>query len=541
MKYYLENLNILSQRFPYLYMLLLSINKKQYQVPSIKPSNVKIASNTDTIFVYKCSSIHSYLELIKWLKTKSKKLIFIEDNITNLYKFLHLKEANYLLSNENVSFHFFQKLEKLLDEITPTTKSRNIEVITFAKETKTFQKLKNEILQDSLISYFANHDRIYSYKIFKNFYSNFDKLKTSFLINKLKKAFKNRPAIICGAGPSLKYSFEILKKLENKALIMAGGSAITCLSKENILPHLGVIIDPNLEEYKRMKDSQSFEIPMIYSTRVNNGVFNTFNGPLGYIKAGICGFFEIWLEKELKIPGRHIYNKNEKRALSVTTVSLMIAKLLGCNPIILDGVDLAYSENKMYALDIIEDNNLKQDREDIGERPLLSKDKNNKDIFTNLKWEIESKWIATFATYNKNIEFINATKSGLKIDNVTDMSLEEVEKKYLQNQFDFKAYMHTLCQTSELEKAKKLDFNELKIKLKNSFLKCRDYLKEINVNDPEYKAILAKEELPDEIAYRYFLFEIAYTLHKFYPDAKNEPKLLEATNFFLKEFETLKS
>jgi len=219
----------------------------------------------------------------------------------------------------------------------------------------------------------------------------------------------------------------------------------------------------------------------------------------------------------------------------------MIAKLLGCNPIILDGVDLSYSENKMYALDIIEDNNLKQDREDIGERPLLSKDKNNKDVFTNLKWEIESDWISTFAKRNKNIEFINATISGLEIDNVINMSLEQIEKKYLQNQFDFKAYLHTLCQNSELANAKKQDFNFLKTKLKNSFLKCREFLQEIDNNDPEYRAILAKEDMPNEDAYRYFLLEIADTLNKFYPDVKNEPKLIEATDFFLKEFVVVKT
>ena len=105
--------------------------------------------------------------------------------------------------------------------------------------------------------------------------------------------------------------------------------------------------------------------------------------------------------------------------------------------------------------------------------------------------------------------------------------------------FDFEAYIHTLSQENMLTYAKSKDFKVLKLKLKNSFLNCKNYLLDILKNDPEYKAILAKEEIKDEIAYQYFLIEQNYTLKQFFDNDSKEliQNLLKATNLFLKEFD----
>jgi hypothetical protein len=535
MSYFLENLDILSKKFPFLYLLFIS--KINTNVPSIsKPNQIELnIKDFDVVFIYKCLlDPSSFEEINKWLLNEGKRLYFFEDDLSNLRSFFRTKIANDLLKNEKVSFHFFSKTDQLIEQITPDIRTKKIKVITFANETTHFLFLKKEILQHSLISYFANHDRIYSYKIFKNFYSNLDRLKFSFLVNKFKNKFKDKPAIVLGAGPSLKYSFEILKRLQNKALFIAGGSAITCLSKMNILPHLGVIIDPNFDEYERMKESNSFEIPMIYSTRVNSGVFKTFNGPPGYLKAEICGFFEVWLDEELKISYKSLPANNLVKALTVTTVSLMIARLLGCNPIILDGIDLAYSQNQRYSIDIIKNNKLNEN-EGFHNENYLFKDKNNKEVYTNLFWEIEKEWIASFASENKNIKFFNSTKDGLKIDGINDLALCEVEKTYLKDQFDYKSYIHFLIQNNMIKNAQKKDFSLMKSSLIKSFERCEKYFQQIIDNNPEYNAILAKEEILNEIAYKYFLMECEFTLNKFYNNSSNFSKLKEICKFFIDE------
>ncbi|HEU64784.1 MAG TPA: DUF115 domain-containing protein [Chlamydiae bacterium] len=549
---YQKNLKILSEKFPLIYMLLLTKSKnpknsllnqktsKQNKFETSKDSkNFNFLKNPlnelDTIYIYKCKNHSFLLELKKWLKKKDKKLIFIEDSLQNLQNFFTFDIANTFLNSENVDFHFVKDIKKDLQDIITKNLSTNIEVITFENFSKKFRNLKENILKNSLINFFSTHDSFYSHRLFKNFIKNLGVLKTSFLVNKFKDKFKNKPAIILGAGPSLNYSYEKLKTLSNKALIIAGGSAITSLTNQNILPHLAVAIDPNLEEFKRLKNSNAFEIPILYSTRVNFGIFNTFNGDLGYLKAGINSFFEVWLEHELKILGKYLKTKPDNMAMTVTTICLSLAKLFGCNPIIIDGVDLAFSENKLYASSITKDNKLDKNQNDIGDEPIILKDKNNQDIYSNLKWKIERDWLSIFAKKSKNIEFFNVTKSGLKIDNFEDATLDIIEKKYFFNDFDFKGYIHTLSQNYMLTQTKQVDFKALRVKLKNSFLRCQSYLKDIIKNDPEYKAILAEEELKDEIAYKYFLLEIDYTLNNFFDDANKTQKLLDASYIFLNE------
>ncbi|NGX43958.1 MAG: hypothetical protein K1060chlam3_00116 [Candidatus Anoxychlamydiales bacterium] len=552
MSVYQKNLKILSEKFPLIYMLLLTKSanssslllkrkaSKKNKFEGSKDSKTfdflkKPLKELDVIYIYKCKNHPFLLELKKWLKKKDKKLIFIEDRLQDLQSFFNFDIANTFLNSENVDIHFVQNIRKDLQGIVTKSLSTNIEVITFENFSKKFLNFKEKILKNSLINFYSTHDSLYSHKLFKNFIKNLGVLKSSFLVNKFKDKFKNRPAIILGAGPSLNYSYEKLKTLSNKALIIAGGSAITSLTNQNISPHLAVAIDPNFEEFKRLKNALSFEIPLLYSTRVNSGVFSAFNGDLGYIKAGINSFFEVFLEQELKILGKYLKTKPDNMAMSVTTICLSLAKLFGCNPIIIDGVDLAFSENKLYASSITKNNKLDTSKTDIGDEPLILKDKNNQDIYSNLKWKIERDWISIFAKNSKGIKFFNSTRSGLKIDNFEDTTLEAIEKKYLDEDFDFKGYIHTLSQNYMLTQAKKVDFKALKLKLKNSFLRSQSYLEDIIKNDPEYKAILAQEELKDEIAYKYFLFEIDFNLSKFYDSKKTSQKLLDLTQLFLNE------
>ncbi len=545
MMIYQKNLKILSKRFPLIYLHLLTKNKNSFfkqkigeeKKANLKNFNLKNPLNKlDTVYIYKCKDDRFLLKLKKWLIKKNKKLIFIEDDLQNLQNFFSFDIANDLLKKENVDFYLIKDIKQDIQDITKKSLSSNIEVITFADENKKFLAIKENIFKYSLINFFSTHDTINSHRLFKNFIKNFQKLKSSFLVNKFEDKFANKPAIILGAGPSLNYCYAKLKKISNKALIIAGGSAITSLTNQGILPHFSVIIDPNIEEFKRLKDSLAFEIPILYSTRVNSAVFNTFNGPIGYIKAGINSFFEVWIENELNILGRYLKTKPDDIAFSVTPICLSLAKLFGCNPIIIDGVDLAFSENKYYASSIIKDNKLNDNHQkDVIDKLVILKDKNDREVYSNLRWQVERQWFSSFAKRSKNIKFFNVTKLGLKIDNFEDTTLDIIEKKYLNEDFDFNGYIHTLSQNYILSHLEKVDFKALKLKLKKSFLKCQSYLKDIIKNDPEYKAVLAKEEIKDEIAYKYFLFEIEYTLNNFFDDKKKAQRLLDVSYVFLRK------
>ncbi|MBN2479862.1 MAG: motility associated factor glycosyltransferase family protein [Parachlamydiales bacterium] len=524
-----ENLDILSEKNPYLFMLLNTYVSKTKKTSIFKFFEKDIfLENVDFLFVYKPHQNISFKMFEKWLDNDEKALIFFEDDLDHLLNFFKSKNAFDFLKRDNVFFHFFNDADSFLNELSSKYFSHEIDVITFQIEDEKFLSLKDQILKKMKISFLSHHDSFFSNKIFKNFYSNIDQLSKSFYANKLKNKFKNVPAIVCGAGPSLKYSYEKIKKLENSALIIAGGSAIKCLTLNNINPHLGVIIDPNLEEFNILKNSLAYEMPIIYSTRVNSGVFNTFNGPIGYIKAFIGGMFEIFIDEKFKLPFEYVGKELSETSLSVTSVCISYAKYLGCNPIILDGLDLSYSDNKKYATDSFDDKKI-----DNNNKLIPAKSKDNKNIFTNHIFQIEKKCISDISKKLKNQKIYNATQSGLQIDNILDVSYEEILKKSKNfKEFDLKGYLHSLIQDSML-KIKDEDIEKLKKDIFESFKKSKEFLKIIISKNPEYKKILAEEDLKEEIAFKYFLFDLFYILEKRYDDSmKKFQKLFEAIDYF---------
>ncbi|NGX56434.1 MAG: hypothetical protein K1060chlam5_00675 [Candidatus Anoxychlamydiales bacterium] len=508
-KLFFENLNIISEKFPSFYFFIdKNYKKNNYEFPSIQIENLNL-ENIDILYLYKITN-QIPKKIIEWLsKDKNKKLIIIEDDVDKLHFFLYKKLAKSFLNNDQISIHYLFN-ENSLNEIIYKNPSNLIDVITLDKKSEKFEDLKDEIIKKNISSFYQMHNSIYSYKHFKNFFKNIDLLKDSFLANDLKDSFDKFSAIIVGAGPSLKYSIEKLKTLKNKALIIACGSAITLLSKNNITPHLAILIDPNFDEFLRVKEAFPVNVPVIYSTRVNNGIFSSLNGPIGYLKAAINGFFEAYLEKKINITQEYVGLELDEKALSVTSIAIEYAIYLGCKNIILDGVDLAYSENKEYLSNLIKD---KKVSSDPFEKKVLDISKNNERIYTNYKWQIEKECFSNIAKNHKDINFLNATKDGLKIDDFLDISYDNLEEKYLNASLDVSSYVHLLIENSKLEISND-QIEDIKKEIKDSFEKTISFLKTLINSKKEYEKILALSDLEEEIAYNYFLIEPFYTFSK---------------------------
>jgi hypothetical protein len=525
-KIFSENLNILSEKYitPY-FFIDKKYKKNNFLFPNIEEDiNLK---NIDVLYIYKITNKLNE-KILFWLENKNKKIIFLEDDIDKFHFFLYQKNAKNFLLNNKIDFLYLLE-EKYLNEIIYKNPSNLIDIISFDKKNKKFEEIKEKIIKKNISSFYQVHNAIYSFKHFKNFFKNLDLLPESFLANDLKNSFDKFSAIILGAGPSLKYSFEKINKLKNKALIIACGSSISFLTKNNILPHLAILIDPNYDEFLRVQDSLLFEVPILYSTRVNYGIFSALNANKGYLKASIGGFFEAFIDEKLNIKGEYIGEELDEKALSVTSIGLSFAKYLGCKNIILDGVDLAYSENKLYAQDVKQDKKLDLDP---FEKKILDISKNNKKIYTNHKWQLEKICFSNFAKNNKDINFINCSKDGLNIDNFLNISLDEVESKYLTSSLDVSSYLQLLIENSKLKISKK-EIENIKCDIKDSFEKSISFLKILNNSKKEYEKILALSDLEEEIAYRYFLIEAFDVFNRSYENKKYE-KLLDLANEFLK-------
>ena len=160
-----------------------------------------------------------------------------------------------------------------------------------------------------------------------------------------KKYFKNKPAIIVAAGPSLNREFETLRKIkvEGRAYILAGGSAINALINHDIYPDAFCTYDPTVKNQmvnQIIKDKQIKEIPMIFGSSVGFEVLEKYPGAIYHAITSQDTIIKELVETDL--PFVH-----DAPSIAVVTYNLLFD--LGCSPIVLTGQNLAYKNQSSYA------------------------------------------------------------------------------------------------------------------------------------------------------------------------------------------------
>ncbi len=408
----------------------------------------------DVLYVFGIGLGHAYGALTSWLKEKKERmLIFLEDEIAVIDALVKTEQCQLLFSDPQVHLQLIQdskELPSILKELIETYPSLHVEVAALEsyakKRTKLFKKIRLKLMRQSAVVDALMTEALYSHQLVDNVLANFKRWPHSFFANGLKNKFKNIPAIICGAGPSLGPTIPLLKSLEDRALIIAGGSTITALSNQGIVPHLGLALDPNPEEYSRLRTTSAFEMPLLYGTRVQPDVFNTCNGPWGYIHSYTGGPCEAYFERELEIKAEPIGPDLGPEAFSVTTLAIALAVEMGCNPILLNGIDLAYTGMQRYAEGVMPTSQVffeqLQKEKRASDRLLKRKNIQGTMVYTLVKWVMESSSIAAYAKAHKEAEFINVSSAGLGFKGIANRSFSEVIQSHCSRSYDLRAMVH---------------------------------------------------------------------------------------------------
>lgn len=430
----------------------------------------------DNLYIFGLGLSRDY----NFFKKRSRgSIIFIEERIDRLQNFLKREDADKVLKDRDchICFNLFLKDEQFLKEIADSFSSSNIKIINGGYEKGRFSELKGILKKRIFFSSALYMSDLYYHHIFKNIVKNLQHLPRSFFANNFKDSFKDIPAIVIGAGPSLFDDIEVLKRVGKKALLIAGGSAIAALSKNNVRPHFGVAIDPNVDEFSRFMETSLLNMPILYTTRVNPDIFKTFSSDVGYLKSTVGGMFTNYLEKRLGIDGEIFDRELGWDALSVTTLNIAFSKFLGCRPIVLCGVDLAYTGMRRYSdgLDVgIEDDGIVK-REGKGGL-----------VYTNLKWIMESDSISR---YSKGCEIIDATSGGLGFQGIPFKRLEELEREF-KGERDIRGYINLLIEENRFDIDKKRIDCEIE-ELRGGFLRC---LKNIDIIIGEIEGLRKKRK-----------------------------------------------
>ena len=438
----------------------------------------------DILYVYGAGLGHLYKELKDWLHSgKERRIVFFEENIAVLDALFKQDIGSLMLSDLQVHFYYVAEesvWDSLLEECLRTWMSDRIEWIalrsyTVGKE-KWLQQIKLKLLRKSSYIHAKTSESMQYHRLIENIAANLLYIPHSFYANQLKGKFKNVPAVICGAGYSLGQEVDLLKQLETKALLIAGGSAITALGHYGIKPHIAMAVDPNEEEYNRLKTISCFETPFVFSSRLYREILPSTHMQMGYLCSNTGGEFEAWVHDKLGIHFESFALKLGAEALSITTLAVAFAVELGCNPIVFCGVDLAYSNSQRYCPGVMPVSSVAlKDLEKIKisrDRVVRRKNIEGQFVHTLIKWVMEASCLGSYAKAHPTITFFNLSSKGLPILKAETVARETLMKEFLLHEYDLRGRLHSEAELASFPEEAKFVLEESFKDLRCSFEAC---------------------------------------------------------------------
>ncbi len=445
-------------------------------------------SDIQALFVFGVGLGYYYDAAKEWLALgPDQYLIFVETDLEVLQHLFRTDRGTEMLANRQVWIAFSDEQGSIMEALAAffLLKHDICSALKLYEQTypSELHRMKSRLafhLQRK--KGIASEYRIGGKIFFSNFFRNLLLLPTSYPASSLFDKFTGIPAIICGAGPSLAKNLEVLKTLRDRALIFAGGTAMNALNTIGLLPHFGVGIDPNTAQYTRLIMNIAYELPFFYRNRMNYTALNLVQGERLFSTGSGGHETAHWFEEKLGIAGKEL---NE--GYNVIGFSLAIAEALGCYPIILVGLDLAYSNDLPYCPGIV--NHPLHQRKDffrtktIEDELVSHTDINGKPVSTLWKWIAEATWFSQFSKRHREAVIINSTEGGLGFDGVPNKPLQDVFDSILKKQYDFGAMIHGEIHNSPMPPYVTYEaIVELMEELTNSLIRCIGFCNSV-VND----------------------------------------------------------
>ena len=376
--------------------------------------------------------------LINALKKLNINIAVIEPSI----KFFNLLIDNFKLDKileDNITFFIggddIEDIEKFIS-LTNTKKVKFFITRSYATlfneealfyQSKVLSIVDKKIININTISRF---DKLWAY----NIASNVAKISTHYGVNKFFDKYKNIPAIIVSAGPSLEKNIRKLKEIKNKTLIIAVDTAMKPLFSHNISPHFIITIDPQKKNSKYFRNVNFKESVLIAESSVDKEAIDSFNGAIYFINS-IFPLAKYFME-ELGDRG------DITTGGSVSTAAYDFAIRIGANPIIMVGLDLSFPNYQTHIKGSYHEENFfteiyKLDSYDSRIYKVLiagnlREEKNiyNEKVWTDSRFDMYKNWYEEQCEKNNKIKFYNATEGGIIINGMENIKLEELIKKF---------------------------------------------------------------------------------------------------------------
>lgn len=422
--------------------------------------------------------------------------IIIEDDFEILASFLKTEVAKKILLHPQVLLVAYDKNSMNIADIiygSPQAAlygtTLSCRAIASYRDKPSFQALAHEMheaMDDFSVKrqYFAFNRLTWENVCYNVLYST-----NAYDLAGLKNAFSGVPAILCGAGSSLEEDISRLKKLYDKALIIAGGTTIQILDQLGVPHHINVGVDPNFPTYAKIMQQTSFETPFIYSDRIAREGLPFVQGPLLFTGMGME------IESYFNYAFGHL--SYPRYDLSVGIASFAIAHFLGCTPLVFVGQDFSLSKNRSYAFSVEDHPLLKQDSRYESEpftQYIVNKG-GDKEYRTTKQFTREIGWLYQFRQRNPFLKVVNCSSTGHPLPFIPQIALEELMRTQFREQRDLQGLLH--AKVMQQPKRAKEDLLE---EIYDSWVDSCDRLEEILSREHPEPALYF------EIVYRYCLF-----------------------------------
>lgn len=279
-------------------------------------------------------------------------------------------------------------------------------------------KIINEAIKNNFVKLTTNRNtRLHYAELwFDLLFKNIKYMQSGISANRMKSKFRDIPAIIVSAGPSLNKNIHKLKEISN-GLIFTGGRTLGALVDMEIEPDFVCAVDPLKESYELVeKYISEVKCPLVFYEGTNSDIVEKHRGHK--IFSTNSEFIrESFKEDIISLSGGG----------SVAHSMTLLALYMGCNPIIFIGQDLAYTDDKVHA-ECAENTWGKNELENYKKNDdLYVKDINGNVVRTSIELNGFKVALEKIIREFSQIQFINATEGGVNITGTKNINLENIE------------------------------------------------------------------------------------------------------------------
>lgn len=383
------------------------------------------------LFVYGMGNVTLLEEVIE-RTSENTKILIIEDNEYIFRYCMYFKNLKNVFKSKKVSFTLgeqqcFDLMTRICVQSEWSNLTHNMKVIM----TPAYQIYRNELTKKvkqfnkelaTSVHTLGNSTEDQMNGVTNN-YLNVDACIRTNSIKEIEGKCKGKPGIVVAAGPSLDKNIHLLKEAQGKAVIIACDAAYQQCLKAGVKPDAIASIERDKPTYNLFYKDKSFDKDLV------------FVGP------GL-----VWPDILAEFPGKTILmSKTEDGAdgwwrkhfenlefvvmgMSCANVAHAVLEHAGCDPIILIGQDLAYTDDKFHS-DEAHDAFGGTNKINTKRNYLWTEDINGNQVRTSLVFNLFREYFERRAE-DKNSVLIDATEGGAKIKGSKIMTFREAIDMY---------------------------------------------------------------------------------------------------------------